>query len=161
MTRLPGYIISSYLQLPRTVLHTCQIYSDITHEWIKSQEESPIEILNSFQFPILCHSATPFSTKDPVFMYANPKALDVFGYSLEEILNMPSHLSAETDQRQERLLMLKEAEEKGYIMNYKGIRIRKDGSKFQIKDALIWNVFDENHLVIGQAALLPRFSSYN
>lgn len=89
---------------------------------------------------------------DPVFQYGNRRARQLFEYSLDELRELPSRLSAEPDLRSERAAMLQLASAQGYFPGYSGIRIAKTGRRFRIVDAVIWKVMDEQGQTIGQAA---------
>lgn len=103
-------------------------------------------------FALLMHSGG----EDPVFQYANARARMLFGYTLEEFRRLPSRLSAEPDQRQERANMLDKAATRGYFEGYCGVRISKDGRRFRIVDAVIWQLRDADGRVVGQAARIPK-----
>lgn len=90
---------------------------------------------------------------DPVFRYANLAAQELWGYDWDEFTCLPSRLSAEAPLREERERLLAEAKRQGFVNNYQGIRIAKDGHRFFIKDTLLWNVTDENGITHGQAAV--------
>ncbi len=99
-------------------------------------------------FVIVSHNIAP----DPVFNYANLKALDLFGFSWEEFTQLPSRLSAERIHQSERENLLAEVSQKGYLGRYQGVRITKTGTRFLIKNAVVWNLIDENGCYAGQAA---------
>jgi len=80
---------------------------------------------------------------------------DVFGYTLDEFLVTPSRLSAEAPVRAERDALLARVASEGYIDDYEGVRISKDGKRFLIK-ALVWNVVGQDGEDRGQAALFDR-----
>jgi hypothetical protein len=101
-------------------------------------------------FPILSHTNAP----DPIFNYGNQKALEIFEYSWEEFIKLPSRLSAEVGLQDERARVMREVRENGFTANYKGIRVSKSGRRFEILRAAIWNVEDESGIFIGQAAAL-------
>lgn len=103
-------------------------------------------------FALLMHNGG----EDPVFQYANVRARALFAYTLEEFRRLPSRLSAEPERREARARMLKAASEQGYFEGYRGIRIAKDGRRFRIADAIIWQIYDAEGQVIGQAAKIPR-----
>jgi hypothetical protein len=42
--------------------------------------------------------------------------------------------------------------ERGYISDYAGVRIAADGQRFQIRDAIVWNIHNEQQEYLGQAA---------
>jgi hypothetical protein len=54
--------------------------------------------------------------------------------------------------------MLKKVENLGFGEGYKGTRIAFDGSLFQIKNAIIWNIIDRNNNSQGQAVLIMDHS---
>jgi PAS domain S-box-containing protein len=125
----------------------------------KSNNYKDQAFLDSLAYPILCHSGTPTSTHDPLFIFANQKALELFDYSAEELLGLPSRLSAEPDHRQARRDMIRSAASQGYVSGYEGVRVTSKGQRFRIKNALVWNVCEsQGGRVIGQAALLPEWS---
>lgn len=94
---------------------------------------------------------------DPVFNYANLKALELFGFSWQEFTQLPSRLSAEPIHQIEREKLLAEVNRKGYIADYKGIRLTKAGQLFLIKNAVVWNLLDSNGRYAGQAARFQQW----
>ncbi len=99
-------------------------------------------------FVVVSHTTNP----DPVFNYANLKALELFGFSWEEFTQLPSRLSAEPIHQLEREKLLAEVSRKGYIDDYKGVRLTKVGQRFLIKNAVVWNLLDSDGCYAGQAA---------
>ncbi|GAB6142311.1 MEKHLA domain-containing protein [Methylosoma difficile] len=95
---------------------------------------------------------------EPLFNYANLKALELFGYQWHELIGLPSKLSAEADTQPEREQLLAQAAKFGFSENYHGVRISKSGQRFSIKNAVIWNVHDAQGRIKGQAAC---FSSWD
>lgn len=118
-----------------------------------SIEEQAKQVFNS-GYVFLAHDAS----KEPVFNYANQTAMNLFEMSWDEFTNMPSKYSAESDERGKREKFIAEVEEKGYSKDYSGIRISKTGRRFEIKNVILWNVYDSDNNRIGQAAL---FDEYN
>ncbi len=90
---------------------------------------------------------------DPIFNYANQCALDLFEMAWEDFIKLPSRLSAETDSQEERDRILKKVTDQGYADDYTCVRISNQGKRFQIKNAIVWNVIDQDHHY-GQAALI-------
>lgn len=117
-----------------------------------SLEEQAKQAFNS-RYVLLAHNAT----NDPIFNYANQTALTLFEMSWNEFTNMPSKYSAEIDERGKREEFLAEVEAKGYSKNYSGIRISKTGRRFEIKNVILWNVYDSENNRIGQAALFDEY----
>jgi hypothetical protein len=70
----------------------------------------------------------------------------------EEFTALPSRLSAEPVHRDERARLLEVVGRKGYIDDYRGIRIAKSGRRFRIEQATVWNLLDEADGIAGQAA---------
>jgi hypothetical protein len=95
---------------------------------------------------------------DPVFNYANLKALELFGFSWEEFTRLPSRLSAEPIHQVERDKLLVEVSRRGYLDCYQGVRIAKNGVRFLIKNATVWNLLDNKGQYAGQAA---RFGEWH
>lgn len=99
-------------------------------------------------FVIVSHG----TESDPVFNYANLRALELFEFSWEEFTSLPSRLSAKPAQQAEREKLLADVNLLGYSENYQGIRITKGGRRFMIKNAVVWNVLDDKGRYAGQAA---------
>ncbi|WHU90606.1 MEKHLA domain-containing protein [Pantoea agglomerans] len=100
-------------------------------------------------YSILAHD----SEQDPVFMYANHCALQCFKYCREDILRLPSRLSASPSDRAERQKLLESVAFEGIATGYTGPRIDSMGQIFTIYNGEIWQLRDENNIVWGQAAL--------
>jgi len=99
-------------------------------------------------FALLSHG----TQADPVFNYANKAALDLFELSWEDLIVMPSRLSAEQPNQAERQRLLTRVTEDGYIDDYSGVRVSKQGKRFLIQRAVVWNVHDKQGRYYGQAA---------
>ncbi|MES0370931.1 MAG: MEKHLA domain-containing protein [Mariprofundaceae bacterium] len=104
-------------------------------------------------FAVISHS----TDSDPIFNYANAKAMELFEMDWNAITSLPSRLSAETMNRDERSRLLKRVSEQGYIDDYSGIRISSSGRRFRIRDAVVWNLMDEQGKPAGQAAMFDRW----
>jgi PAS domain-containing protein len=102
---------------------------------------------------VLAHNTDP----DPRFIYANKAAQACFEYDLEEITKLPSRLSAEPSDREERQRLLEAVSRDGYATNYRGLRIAKSGRRFFIEDGVVWQLIDEGGVVRGQAASFGRW----
>lgn len=94
---------------------------------------------------------------DPVFNYANLAAQTLFRMSWSKFVTTPSRFSAEPVHRSERSLLLAEVNSNGVIRNYRGIRITADGRRFEIRDALVWNLVDYRDTFLGQAAMFDQW----
>lgn len=100
-------------------------------------------------FAVVSHNAEP----DPVFTYGNLTALRLFEMSWERFTRLPSRLSAEPVNRQERARLLEQVTRHGWVGNYSGVRISQSGRRFLIRNATVWNLLNRDGRYCGQAAL--------
>ena len=94
---------------------------------------------------------------DPLLTYANSAALQLWCRQWDEMVGMPSRLTAPSTERKKRATALNSAIQSNAIKGYQGIRINSKGQLFMISNARIWTLWDENETVYGQAA---AFSSW-
>jgi PAS domain S-box-containing protein len=99
-------------------------------------------------FVVLSHNTDP----DPIFVYANRAAQNRFGYDWQEFTSLPSRLSAEMQEREERQRLLETVARNGFIANYRGLRVTKSGHRFWMEDGIVWQLIDERGQHHGQAA---------
>ncbi len=85
---------------------------------------------------ILCHDGA----EDPRFVYVNLAAAALWKMRVEQMIGMPSRLSAPPERRHERASALAEAGQRGVLVGYTGERIAADGTRFIIEDATLWSV---------------------
>jgi PAS domain S-box-containing protein len=111
-------------------------------------------LYESAPFALLAHDTSP----DPLFVYANRMAQHCFEYSWDEFVGMPSRLSAEEPDRAERRRFMDGVRRRGYVDDYRGLRIAKSGRRFWIKDATVWNLVDLDGALRGQAALIRQWA---
>lgn len=97
---------------------------------------------------IVAHGTEP----DPIFFFGNRLALAAFETDTAHFVGMPSRLSAEAPQRDERQMLLDRVSAQGFIADYAGIRITATGRRFRIDRAIVWNLIDEAGGLHGQAA---------
>jgi hypothetical protein len=90
---------------------------------------------------------------DPVLNYGNATALSLWEMSWEELTRTPSRLTAEAPNREERARLLEAVTRHGFIDNYSGVRISKNGRRFRIDQATVWNLLTADGQPAGQAAL--------
>ena len=95
---------------------------------------------------------------DPMLNYGNRVALDLWEMTWAQLVNTPSRLTAEPVNRVERERMLEQARARGYIDNYRGVRISGSGKRFLVENALVWNVLNPMGEQIGQAATFSRWT---
>jgi hypothetical protein len=94
---------------------------------------------------------------DPVLNYGNATALNLWEMSWDELTRTPSRLTAEAPNREERARLLAAVTRNGYIDDYSGIRISKNGRRFRIAQATVWNLLDERGNPAGQAAMFSHW----
>ena len=102
--------------------------------------------------PIVSHG----TEADPIFRYANAAALKLWEMDWDSFTRLPSRLSAEADSRiqSDRDALLKTTMRNGWVDDYAGIRISRTGRRFEIRDAVLWNVVDAAGVRHGQAAFI-------
>jgi len=110
--------------------------------------EAAAEALFHAPFVVLSHNAAP----DPLLTYGNRAALELFALTWEELIQMPSRLTAEAPDRAERTQLLAEVTTRGFIDDYAGVRISHTGRRFLIQRATVWNLTDDQGQRCGQAA---------
>jgi MEKHLA domain len=102
---------------------------------------------------VLAHS----TESDPRFIYANQTAQLVFEYSWDEFVALPSRLSAEAPEREERQRLLDAVARDGFAAGHSGMRIAKSGRRFWIEDCTLWQLRDEDAALRGVAAWFARW----
>lgn len=94
---------------------------------------------------------------DPVLNYGNSRALALWEATWDGLTRMPSRLTAEAPNREERARLLAQVTQHGFIDDYSGIRISTRGRRFRIAQATVWNLRDEAGEPCGQAAMFARW----
>ena len=102
---------------------------------------------------VLCHDGS----EDPRFLYANRAALQLFSRNWEQMVGMPSRLSASANQRLSRSEQLELARRQDKLENYSGVRVNSQGRRFQIRGARIWSLIDQERHYSGQAACFSQW----
>ncbi len=143
--RLAHDIASSYNRAFKKQLVSSKSFSNRSSTF--SQE---LFIMNA---PVLAHDIS----NDPLFIYANSAALNLWKLSWSEMIGMPSRLSAPADQVEDRLLHIKKAFTEDFLQLNGTVRVDRLGRKFFIKNVRIWTIFNNQGSVSGQAA---TFSSW-
>ncbi|GJL64698.1 MAG: MEKHLA domain-containing protein [Nitrospirales bacterium] len=95
---------------------------------------------------------------DPILNYGNQEALILWEMDWNQFTHTPSRHTAEPVNQAERADMLRQAKSKGYIDDYRGIRISRTGKRFLVERAIVWNVVDSQGLRHGQAATFSTWS---
>jgi PAS domain-containing protein len=136
-------LTDSHARVVGTPLIDESIYPNHTASWLYAKAP----------FCLLVHNTDP----DPCFIYANAAAQACFEYSWAEFTSLPSRLSAEMPDREERQRLLDAVAHRGFIDDYRGLRIAKSGRRFWIENVTVWEIIDWNGRRHGQAA---RFTSW-
>lgn len=99
---------------------------------------------------------------DPIFNYANRKALQLWELDWEDFTSMASRKSAEKLVQEERNRLLAETTAKGFS-NYSGVRVSNSGKRFHIEDGIIWNLLDldKENQYCGQAAIFSNYKFFD
>jgi hypothetical protein len=132
----------------------CSSYAHWTgRQLLQGEMGDIVHRLFEADFAVLSHDTRP----EPVFNYANRAAMRLFGMNWDEITRLPSRHSAEPMLQEERAGFLERVAAYGYVDDYSGVRIARDGSKFMIVNATVWNLVDGDGMYYGQAALIPQW----
>ncbi len=105
-------------------------------------------------FPVLAHDGGA----DPLLSYATAAALQLWERPWQEMIGMPSRLTAAAGERQARAEALSSALQLDAFEGYRGVRINSQGRKFEIKNARIWTIWDHQNNACGQAASFTEWS---
>ncbi|MET0723648.1 MAG: MEKHLA domain-containing protein [Tardiphaga sp.] len=111
-------------------------------------------LYNDAPFALLAHN----TNTDPLFVYANRTAQACFEYRWEQFITLPSRLSAEAPNRDERQRLLDAVARDGFISNYRGMRIAKSGRRFWIEGGTVWELIDAAGKRRGQAAIFTSWT---
>lgn len=99
-------------------------------------------------FVVLSHD----TAADPILNYGNRAGMELFELSWEELIQTPSRLTAEPMHRDERARLLGAVTQNGFIDDYRGVRVSKNGRRFLIEKATVWNLLADKGEPHGQAA---------
>lgn len=89
---------------------------------------------------------------DPLLVYGNRKALELWELPWEKFVGSPARATAEPLEQAARDRFLAEVRQNGFIRDYEGVRISSSGRRFRIRNATVWNLLDESGRYLGQAA---------
>jgi hypothetical protein len=134
--------------------HVALLLSSFRHwlgkELIERSASSEVQARKLFEAPfaVLSHD----TASEPILNYANQTALRLFDLSWDELVVMPSRLTAQAPAQAERARLLARVSQQGFIDDYTGVRITNSGRRFLIEGAIVWNLLDESGVLCGQAA---------
>lgn len=109
--------------------------------------------LFTLPIPVLAHDGGT----DPKLTYANAAALELWKLNWQNMIGMPSRLTAPEEERHSRAAALNKAQQVDAIEGYSGIRINSKGQRFHINNACIWTIKDANGKACGQAATIANW----
>ncbi len=105
-------------------------------------------------FVLLSHG----TEADPILTYGNRMALALWETTWERFTRMPSRLTAEPQARDERARALAEVATRGYVVDYRGVRVSGTGRRFRIERAVVWSLVDPVGRFAGQAAMFDAWT---
>lgn len=116
-------------------------------------EDKPDDVLvrEVFFAPFVLASAG--AEPDPVLNYGNQRALELWEMNWETFTRTPGRHTAEAAERADREKFLTTVKKQGYIDNYRGIRVSSTGRRFEILQATVWNLRDDEGRYAGQAVI--------
>ncbi len=145
---------------PFLITHT-ELLLRSHHHWtgrpLLTQSQNPEEgarLLFEADFVLVSHGTEP----DPILNYGNQKALQLWEMSWTELTRIPSRLTAEAVHRDERARLMARVTARGWIEDYRGVRISKSGRRFMVENATVWNLLDADGQHAGQAAMFRRWT---
>ncbi len=152
--------VNAHWQNASIIAHTQTIARSLKHwtgrELLAGAELEPAMLAEKvFHAPFVLVSHG--TEADPVLNYGNASALQLWEMSWAELTSTPSRLTAEAPNREERARLLAEVTQHGFIDDYSGIRISKNGRRFRIAQATVWNLISPAGQPCGQAALFARW----
>ena len=114
---------------------------------LKAQE------LFAIGMPVIAHN----NAHDPCLIYANAAALQLWNRRWDEMIGMPSRLTAPQDMQAKRTSTLAQVTQKDSITGFYGVRIDSKGQKFLMHNVRIWTIWNEENIPIGQAATFANW----
>ena len=135
----------------------CSSYKRWTGKKLLSTEHKAsnlIEALFDAPLVLVAHG----TEKDSIFNFGNRAALQLFETDWEDFIRLPSRLSADQDNQDDRARLMATVSANGYATDCKGVRISASGRRFLITGATVWNVVDDNGKYHGQAAMFTCWS---
>ena len=114
-----------------------------------TDEQAARWLYHDAPFGLLAHD----TRADPVFIYGNRAAQRCFEYTWDELLRLPSRLSARPQQAEDRRQFLEQVGKQGFATGYRGLRVSKSERSFWIDGGTVWQLVDQAGVLRGQAAL--------
>jgi hypothetical protein len=115
--------------------------------------ETVSQVHSNESYSVLAHGIQD----DPVYCYFNAGAFLTYGYPPEEIYELPSRYSApDGPVRADRQVKMQTVVAEGVWTFPTAIRQAKSGHQFQLQDVVLWNVYTDDGVRVGQTALFDR-----
>lgn len=145
------------MNIPVAASTLYRLFADSYARWLKQPLVDPV--LTDEQAARWLYEEAPFgllahdTRADPLFIYGNVSAQRCFEYSWDELLMLPSRLSARPQQVRDRKQFLEQVGRQGFATGYRGLRVSKSERSFWINDGIVWQLVDQTGVLRGQAAL--------
>ena len=94
---------------------------------------------------------------DPLLVYGNQKAIDLWELPWKELTRTLARKTAEPMEQAARERFLAEVRKNGYVEDYSGVRVSSTGRRFLIRRATVWNLVDGEGRYCGQAAAFDQW----
>jgi hypothetical protein len=104
-------------------------------------------------YALLCHQGDV----QPMLVYGNAFALNLWEASWEELIKTPSSATAPEEDIGPRKALLEKVEQDNFVAGYSGRRISFKGRPFLIQDVTVWRLLDETGAAFGTAAFFSRY----
>ena len=112
----------------------------------------------SAPFALLSHG----TERDPLLNFANTVAVAVFALEDSDVGSMPTRLTAAPQDQAARAAIMADVAARGFTDAYSGPRVSRDGRRFSIRDATVWNVRaledGGTGVACGQAAMFASWA---
>ncbi len=115
-------------------------------------DSADAEALHQASIVVLCHDGA----EDPVLIYANAAASALWKMPVEKLIGLPSRFTAAAQHQPDRAEALNSARSAGVLYGYSGERVASDGTRFMIRQAVLWTV-DGLPQGVGQAAMFTSW----
>ena len=114
----------------------------------------PHQVDESKRFNIFSHG----NESVPIYDYGNYAGLQTFAYPEEEFYQLPScnTTSEMKGFRKERDIFMQQLKDAGYGILKDAVRVNKYGQMVKAKTILVWNLYDEDGNLTGQAAMFDN-----
>ena len=143
--RLMYLLLQSYQAAFNRPFHTCADNESLNR--VVAQEVFALDT------PLMAHG----NEIDPLLNYVNACALRIWRMQWEEMVGMPSRLTAPIEEQKSRSFVLRNALKCHGIKGYQGVRVNSEGERFSIHGARIWTILDRNGKPFGQAATFTNW----